>query len=262
LSGWIGGPAGGQLVVAVHGWTEDGRVWAPVARRLVDAGHRVAVYDQRGHGASTVGSAGCTIEGIAADVRAVLDHLDARDAVLVGHSMGGMAAQAFAIRHKEALADRVAALVLVGTAARPAELPRHVEAVSAGVLSSPLLGAAMRSARLGPFLVRRTVGRPVWEHLRVTSALFAATPPATRREFFLAMSALDHIPDLPAVAVPTVVVSGTKDRLLPHPLSHRLANAIPGARLVALDGAGHQLMFEEPGRVAEIILDVAQQRAA
>ncbi|MGH9093868.1 MAG: hypothetical protein ACRDXE_01770, partial [Acidimicrobiales bacterium] len=45
LAGWIGGPPEGRLVVAVHGWTEDGRVWAPVVRRLVDAGHRVAVYD-------------------------------------------------------------------------------------------------------------------------------------------------------------------------------------------------------------------------
>ncbi|MGH9058731.1 MAG: alpha/beta fold hydrolase, partial [Acidimicrobiales bacterium] len=191
----------------------------------------------------------------------VLEHLDAREAVLVGHSMGGMAAQAFAVRHKEILADRVGALVLVGTTATGVAAP-GLESLGPALLRSRGCTRVMRSSAVGPFLVRHTVGQhAVWDHLAVTAELVAATPPDVRADFFTAMAALDLTADLPGVTVPTFVVSGTKDRLLPHPLSNRIANLIPGARLVALDGAGHQLMFEQPDRVAEVIVEAAERRS-
>lgn len=61
---------------------------APVAHRLLDAGHRVVLYDQRGHGESSLGRAPVTVERLGEDLAAVLKHLDVRDAVLAGHSMG------------------------------------------------------------------------------------------------------------------------------------------------------------------------------
>src|SRR5206468_928136 len=76
---------GGRTFVLVHGWTNDRRIWAPVGRLLVERGHRVVLYDQRGHGASRPGADGMKIEPLGSDMAAVLDHLDARDAVVAGH---------------------------------------------------------------------------------------------------------------------------------------------------------------------------------
>src|SRR5581483_7680281 len=76
-----GSDAGGRTFVLVHGWTNDRRIWAPVARELLNRGHRVVLYDQRGHGSSKEGADGLTIDAIGSDMAAVLEHLDVRDAV-------------------------------------------------------------------------------------------------------------------------------------------------------------------------------------
>nr|MDQ2727771.1 alpha/beta fold hydrolase [Actinomycetota bacterium] len=68
LAAWVMGPDDGPAVVCAHGWTGERRIWAAPARRLVAAGRRVVVYDQRGHGASIAGSDGLTIAAIGADV--------------------------------------------------------------------------------------------------------------------------------------------------------------------------------------------------
>lgn len=90
LDGLAAGPEGGPVVVLSHCWTGNRSVWAPVAGRLAGRGHRVVLYDQRGHGASTLGTAEATIARLGADLGQVLEAVDARDAVVAGHSMGGM----------------------------------------------------------------------------------------------------------------------------------------------------------------------------
>ena len=68
----IAGPRSGPLVVMAHGFTNGREVWAPVAHRLVRTGVRVALYDHRGHGSSTSGTGGHTIDQLAADLRTIL----------------------------------------------------------------------------------------------------------------------------------------------------------------------------------------------
>jgi 3-oxoadipate enol-lactonase len=243
----------GPLVVLAHGWTADQRVWSATARLLTESGHRVVVYDQRGHGRSTAGSADLSVATLASDLRAVLEGIDAHDAILVGHSMGGMAAQRFAIDHKDALADRVAALVLVSTTAQHVLVGNRFASMLAGALGVTV-SRAIGNPHVGPFLVRATVGRDaVAGHLDATVATFAATPHEVRRAFLDSMIEMDHTPYLGSITVPTVVVSGTRDVLTLHGRSRLLASEIPGAELVVVPGAGHQLVFEAPGRLAELI---------
>ena len=112
-----GGSPAAHPVVLPHCWTGSRAVWAPVARRLVDAGHPVVLYDQRGHGDSTLGRHAISVDRLGADLGTVLDHLDLRDAVLAGHSMGGMTVMAHACRQAGRLGERARGLVLVATAA-------------------------------------------------------------------------------------------------------------------------------------------------
>lgn len=246
------GPAG-RPIVLVHGWTADARMWAPVARRLVAAGRRVVVYDLRGHGRSTVGAAGTTIAALAEDLRAVLEAVDARDVVLGGHSMGGMTAQLLAIRHPDVVADRVACLVLISTAARRV-VPVAAGVVS-GVVGSGALAAAMGSPVLGPLLVRGVHGKNVsLVALDATRATVQTTPSEVRSGFMRAMADMDLTPELPAIRVPTLVVSGSRDYLALPVRSREIAGLIPGARLEVVNGAGHQLPFERPDTLAAILL--------
>ena len=242
----------GPTVVLSHCWTGSRATWEPVAARLLAAGRRVVLYDQRGHGASTIGARTPTVEQLGDDLAAVLEAVDARDAVLAGHSMGGMAVQALTVTRPDVVAERVRALVLAGTAGF---------GVAAGLLAVPARFVSgnrrierLMAGRLGPALCRGTVGRnPRHAHLVATRDAFLSLPTDVRSQFLTALQGMDFRTGLAGVAVPTTVVVGRRDLLTPPRLARALAAAVPGARLVEAPGAGHMLPYEEPDLLAEII---------
>ena len=251
----------GPLVVLAHCYAGSRAVWAPVARRLVARGHRVVLWDQRGHGESTVGSDGLTIDRLGEDLRDVLEAVDARGAVLAGHSMGGMTVMALIGRHPAVVADRASAVVLVSTAA---VMPMRVvgPGVVAAVASSRLATAAI-GGPYGYLFVRPSVGRrPVWAHLDATARLYSATAPETRAELLRSMAAMDLRPGLALCPVPGVVVAGGRDGLTLAGLSVDIAAHLPRADVVVLPDSGHMLPFEEPDRLADLIIGAPEWRGS
>jgi pimeloyl-ACP methyl ester carboxylesterase len=242
-------------VVLPHCWTGSRAVWAPVARRLVDAGHPVVLYDQRGHGDSTLGRDAISVDRLGDDLGTVLDHLDLRSAVLAGHSMGGMTVMAHACRRAGRLGERARGLVLVATAAHG--LTNLQPVMRVGLRALPV-ERMMERPRLGCALVRGTFGAdPHHAHVDATRVLFAATPRAVRQDCLGAMRAMDLRTGLRAVDVPAVVVLGTADRLVPNALTRAIADHVPGAHLVELRGAGHMLPFERADDVTAVIAVMA-----
>ena len=253
LDGVVAGPADGAMVVLSHCWTGSRATWEPVAARLVAAGRRVVLYDQRGHGASTIGPDGPTVEQLGEDLAAVLETVDAHDAVVAGHSLGGMTIQALAIARPDVVAARVKAVVLAGTAGFGLGV-RPLAAVDRFVIGNRTVERLL-AGRLGPLLVRGTVGRhPRQAHLVATRDAYLSLPTDVRLQFLVGIQAMDFREGLPRVAVPTTVVVGSRDLLTPRRLGRALAAAIPGAHLVEIAGAGHMLPYEEPDRLAELIL--------
>lgn len=241
------------MVVLPHCWMGSRLVWAPVAHRLVRAGRTVVLYDQRGHGESTVGSDGFTIPRLGADLKAVLEHVDASDAVLGGHSMGGMTIQSLATHHLDVVADRACAIVLVSTACGGLSQGRR-DAWMAKAIGSGGVARAMASP-LGHVLLRGTVGQHVHRsHLVLTRDLLVDTTPGARRGFLTAMQAMDLRDGIAEIGLPTTVLVGTRDTLTPPARASELVDAIPGAKLVTLDGYGHMLPLEAPDAVADAIL--------
>ena len=241
-------------MVLAHGWTADRRTWGPVARRLVGSGHQVVVWDQRGHGSSGLGPDGASIEALAGDVAAVLDALDARGAVLAGHSMGGMAVLAFAATRPETLAERVGHLLLVATAARsplPGSPGGWYERLALATVEHPLLLALS-----GHELTRAFVARQGFGADPPLAALMAASVPmaaGARGDFLRSMARFDLRAELGALSVPATVLHGTEDRVIRTELGRELAAALAGSSLEILSGAGHQLPFERPDRVAAVV---------
>ena len=142
----------GPPVVLVHGVTLGVAVWAPQLRRLADQGHRVIAVGQRGHGRSSAGEGGYSLERLADDLHEVLEALDVTGAVLVGHSMGGMVAQLAALRKPDEFGRHVAGLVLLATSAGPT----HHRAGSAARVA----GVADRWRRSGAAAGRAQRPRP------------------------------------------------------------------------------------------------------
>jgi non-heme chloroperoxidase len=253
----------GRTFVLVHGWTNDRRIWAPVARLLAERGHRVVLYDQRGHGDSRPGDDGLTIDAIGADMATVLEHLDVRDAVVAGHSMGGMAAQSFAIQFPQVLAERVSAVALVSTACSDLGVPGPAGKLAPLFLGSSLVSRFVANQRLGPLLVRNSLGpKPALTNLRVMQETFAATAPDARAAFYTAMAGMDLSEGLSRVDVPVVVISGTRDQLVEPSNSRRLAKVINGARFEAVPDAGHMLPLETPDLLADLLEDLASKSSS
>ncbi len=285
LDGVVLGAEGGPLIVLSHCWTGDRSTWIPVARRLVAQGHTVVLYDQRGHGASTRGSeaapvpdgsspggsslvdraptpstaeASFAITRVGADLAAVLDADDARDATVAGHSMGGMAVMALLAEHPETVSARVAATV-IASAGGAQVVARPMAVLGRRVLGNQQVDRLL-AGPAGPVFIRATVGRkPALGHLQSSRDTFLATAPEVRLNFFAAIGGANLLPGLAAATTPTTVVVGARDLLIPPRRARAVANAIPGAHLVVLPGAGHMLPFETPDELAALIANAGKE---
>jgi pimeloyl-ACP methyl ester carboxylesterase len=273
-------------VVLLHGFTLGAAVWPYQLRVLADAGHRVVAVDLRGHGRST--GAGDTsmpeepaagrvpaasrlsLERLAADVEEVLVALDLADAVLVGHSMGGMVALLM-MRRDPALAagtGRVSALALVSSAAHPADRRSLAGLMAAGqsLISS---GAGLIARLPGPTLpaldavyalARVTFGdQPSPRQVFFTGALTGAVPLRVSAELLADIVTFDARDVLGSIRVPTAVVVGDHDVITPVDQSETLAGGIGGAELIILRGCGHMVMLERPAELDDAIISLAKR---
>jgi len=257
----VAGPPDGATVVLAHCWTGLRTFWASVARDLVDDGHRVVVYDQRGHGESTLGGSPASIANLGDDLHSVLDAVDAHDAVLVGHSMGGMTIQSYAAEHPDDFARRVRGVVLVATAART--LGRALPAAVVERLLGEGRAEWTRRGAVGRRMVRGAIGqRPQRSHIDLTLEGFAAAAGPARAGFLVAMASMDLRGAGETIgAVPTRVLVGTRDTLTPPRVARQLVAGIPGAELDIIEGAGHMLPLEAPERIVEAVRSMAGRGA-
>ena len=246
------GPRTAAPIVLIHGWVNDRRVWSDVAPELVAAGHRVIAYDQRGHGRSRVGTDECTISRLGGDLLAVLEQLDLRDAVVAGHSMGGMATQAMLIDHPDQ--SRVKAIVLVATGAAGIGLPPQAEALGAAVVGWKRGDSFVARDVIGSAIVRSAFGKVVRrEHVIACRDMLLGTPVAVRVAFLAAMNVMDLRKGLGRITVPTAIIVGTRDTLTPPARAHVINEAIAGSTVDVLPGRGHMLPWEAPAEVTHLI---------
>jgi pimeloyl-ACP methyl ester carboxylesterase len=254
----------GPPIVFAHGVTLSSRVWAKQFDSIPAAGFRVIAFDGRGHGESTVGESGHSIDNLAEDTRSVLETLDLRDAVLVGHSMGGMALQAFAMRYPDVARERVSGIVLMSTAARAVTSDAHLtrQGLERVVGAFPDVGAVMRQRNLGLLVARMGFGdSPHPSHVEATRQMLAACSRETLRDASRSLLSLDLVDGLSTIGLPTLVLVGTADVLTPPRDSRQIASLVPDASLVELPGAGHMLMYERTAEVDAFIVDFAREVA-
>jgi len=172
---------------------------------------------------------------------AVLDQVDARRAVVVGHSMGGMIAQELALSHP----DRVAGLVLYATTpffgSRDGSFQKTFLAQRLAPLEHGLTPAAMAPEVIGGMLRPET---PAAARQRAIACM-SAIPAAAYRAALECLVSFDRNADLPRIAAPTLVLACDRDPIAPAVTMAKMAQRIPGARHVALAGLGHQGHLED-----------------
>jgi len=236
----------GQPVVLIHGYPLDLHSWERQEPVLLDAGYRVVAYDRRGFGHSSKPSVGFDYDTFAADLHALMEHLDLRDAILVGFSMGTGEVTRYLGRYGS---DRVAKAVLIG--AIPPFMV-HTEDNPLGLDPANFTGtqAAVRADRfvfLDEFFQNfNNVDKLAPERITdadirggfVTASL--ASPFATYA--CVQTWKTDFRGDLDAIDVPTLVLHGTEDRILPiEATAARLPDLIKDCRLVRIEHGPHNI---------------------
>lgn len=247
----------GQPLLLIPGLGATRVVFRPLIP-LLTAHFQVAVYDQRGIGASEVTPGPYSTARLAGDATAVLDGLRIDRATVLGASFGGMVAQEVAVGHPA----RLDALVLAASGPGPAHLVEEPDPAAAAAL----LGRGARSPEEA-YRIACTVlysrsfqeAHPEFIEQQIRDR---ATRPIDGRAFRAQLDASrahDAWDRLPSVTAPTLVMHGSEDAVMPLANARALAERIPGARLVVFDGAGHLFFHEEPERTAAVLAEFASE---
>jgi non-heme chloroperoxidase len=250
----------GQPVVLIHGYPLSGRAWDKQAQVLLEAGYRVITYDRRGFGQSSQPTSGYDYDTFAADLNTLLEHLDLRDVVLAGHSMGTGEVTRYLGRYGSA---RVAKGVLVApippyllqAGDNPDGVPQSLfdgfaEAARADTPAwmKGFLGNFYNIATLRGTLVSDEAFQASW-NLAVTASAAAAVA-------CIGTWTTDFRDDLPEIDVPILVIQGDADQVLPlDKTGKKLPGLIKDVQLVVIEGGPHAIPWTHADEVNTALLD-------
>ena len=267
-------------IVMSHGYALSHKVWHFQRRELAND-FRIVTYDQRGHGASEQAVSGdYSIEALGRDLSAVLEATLLRDepVILLGHSMGGMSVLSYVEQYPESLVERVAGTILMSTSGS--------DVVTGGVVSigvAAFQGLYNRATRrafqaLGrrasaadllyssstdlSYVLTKIIGlspdaSPA--HVAFTEQLLLDCPNTVKAAIGPMFTSLDLREAAPMIKTPTLVIVGERDRLTPPAQAERLAELLPDAELIVLDGIGHMTPLEAHAEVNAYIRAFARR---
>jgi non-heme chloroperoxidase len=253
----------GQPIIFSHGWPLNADAWDGQMFYLAQHGYRVVAHDRRGHGRSSQPSTGNDMNGYADDLAALMETLDLKDAVLVGHSTGGGEVARYIGRHgsgRVAKAVLLAAVppIMLKTASNPEGLPMKVfDGLRAGVaedrsqfykdLAISFYGANRKGAKVSQGILDQFW---LWS---MQSGLLNAY------ESIKAFSETDFTEDLKKFDIPTLVMHGEDDQIVPvKDAAKKSARLIKGAEEIYYPGAPHGLTATLQDKVNADLLSFIQ----
>ncbi|WP_213456275.1 alpha/beta fold hydrolase [Rhizomonospora bruguierae] len=255
----------GTPVVLIHGFPLSSAEWEKQVPALLMAGYRTIAYDRRGFGNSGQPANGYDYDTFAADLHTIMTELDLRDAILVGHSMGTGEVARYLSRYGSARISKAVFIApippfLMKTADNPDGLDKRMFDGFMTTIANDR--PAYQTAFLKDFFswdqnmgkrVSEEAFRMNWNIATMASPIATLASPGTWLTDFRA--------DVSRIDVPSLIIQGTEDRVLPFPLTgQRLQAALPGSRLIALEGAPHAIPWTHAPEVNQALLDFAAMR--
>jgi 3-oxoadipate enol-lactonase len=244
-----------STLLFLHGVGGGRAAWDRQLPYFSALGHRTHAWDQPGYGGSALVEP-YDLEQVSGALRRLIESFGGEPAVLVGHSMGGMIAQEAYARFPRL----VKALVLGFTSPSFGGGSREfVEKFIAARIAPLDAGENMAqiAARLMPTM-RGAKSLP--EGLAQAERVMSGIPPATYRKAVQLLTTFDRREQLPGIGVPTLLIAGSDDRTAPAPVLERMAQKIPGAEYVLLQGCGHLGPLDQPGEFNQALRGFLERR--
>jgi non-heme chloroperoxidase len=255
------GPKSGQVVVFSHGWPLNADSWESQMIFLADKGYRVVAHDRRGHGRSSQPWEGNDMDHYADDLSAVIEALDLKAVTLVGFSTGGGEVARYIGRHgtarvKKAVLVSAVPPLMLKTADNPGGLPLEV---FDGIRKASLADRSQLYLDLaaGPFFgYNRPGAKPSQGAIQSFWRQGMLAGHKNAYDSIAAFSATDFRGDLKKFDLPTLVIHGDDDQVVPIDASGRASAAlIKGARLIVYAGAPHGITDTHKDRLNQDLLD-------
>lgn len=249
----------GPPVLLIHGYPLDGRSWERQERALLEEGYRVICYDRRGFGQSSKPTIGYDYDTLAADLAVLIDHLGLTDINLVGFSMGTGEVTRYLGTRGSARVRRAALLgALPPFLLKTDDNPEGVDGEVFDRIKAAIVGD--RFAYLETFLTD-SYNADVLGGSRISDqawhAGFIAALGASAHATYACIDTwlTDFRPDLCRIDVPTLVIHGAEDRILPYEATaKRLPGFVEDIRVVALDQGPHNIAWTHPDEVNAALL--------
>lgn len=239
-----------QTIVLINGLADDLETWADQVPALLGAGYRVLRFDNRGVGRTAKPLGPYTTAMLASDTKQLVDHLGISRFHLLGVSMGGMIAQEYAICYPDDLVSAIFAC----TYATPGPFCGRMFSFWADLVDVAGLPAVMRDVTLWAFTAKFFETRPDEAAEFDLAMRFIDQPVPAYLSQLHAIQSHDATSRLPGLTVPTLVLAGEQDILIPVELSRRLFELVPGARWATTRG-GHACLWEHPGEFNSAVLE-------
>ena len=250
----------GRPVILMSGWPLSSDSWDDQAMALANAGYRAISYDRRGFGRSSQPWSGYDYDTLADDLAAVIDQTGAKDATLVGFSMGGGEVARYMSRHSGKSVVKAALIAsVVPYMLKTSHNPNGTEKAVFDKMTDGMTKdrASFFAGFFKDFFGVGVISHPVsgelldWARGQALMASLKATLECAK-----SFATTDFRSDLPAVAVPTLIIHGTDDKTVPIDAAGRAAAAgIAGSKLIEYDGAPHGLFATHKDRLTRDLLD-------
>ena len=241
----------GPPLLAIMGMSGTALHWVEPFLRPLRQDFEVIVYDHRGVGASSPLQGPTSIVELAQDAARLLDALAIDSAHVLGISMGGMIAQELALAHPERVRTLTLGCTYCGGEGSSLTSPQVLQRLTEAMMSGDQMRAlrAAFEANISPAAAAE--GQLYREFLAIAAQRTVAVPVIMAQ--MQACVVHDTSARLSQLAMPTLVIHGTADEMLPVENGRVVASRIPGSQLELLDGIGHLFFWEQPERSAELI---------
>jgi non-heme chloroperoxidase len=249
----------GRPIVLVHAWPLDSSAWEKQTIALMAAGYRVITFDRRGFGRSSRPATGYDFDSLASDLATLIETLDLKDAVLVGHSMGGGEVARFLSRHnKGAVTAAIYIAAINPFLLKDVTNPDGADASVFDGLQKAIRKdrfKLLRSALRGYYNANEAGQHSVSAETLDANFQIAVNASAIATHDCVSAWKTDLRQDHEVISIPALVIHGTADASAPFSLTARRTAMYPQTTLVPIAGAPHGLIWTHASEVNDAILN-------
>ena len=249
--------SGNTTILLAHGYGFSHIEWNIIVERLNQLNYRTIVFDQRGHGQSTIGQGGISSSSMASDYKNLIEHFNLKDCILVGHSMGGFLSMKFLLDYPEMQHTNVKSCLLMATFAGEINKNNLQNRLQIPLIKSGLLLKMIQWKPIGEQFGKSLIGEnPDPELVRVIQEVFLQQDHSKLVPILKAFGDESYYDSLKNITIPCTIVIGDKDATTPPFHTDNIIKEIPNATRIDIVGKGHCLNAEAPDEIIKAIQEM------